>query len=207
MDTTSIYYSSHDEKNHLFKRFYLRKVLSNDLLQIASDAVYNALAKAESIYECEFPVGDIRLNLKGRAAGQVRYPASGWRHALPEVRLNLELMKENLNAFIQEVIPHECAHLVVYRLYNLKKLNTKVRPKPHGKEWQAVMLNVYSLQPTVTHSFDVKKNDTQKFQYRCACIDKAHHLSIIRHNKIRRQVANYLCRACGQALKYVENHS
>lgn len=178
-----------------------RKALTNDLLQIACDAVYNALAKAESIYGCEFPVGDILFNLKGRSAGQVRYPASCRNHALPEIRLNLELMKDNLNAFIQEVIPHECAHLVVYRLYSLKKLNTRARPKPHGKEWKAVMLNVYALQPVVTHSFEIKASASKKFQYYCGCDNKTHHLTVIRHNKIRRQVANYMCRHCGQALQ------
>ena len=175
--------------------------MSNDLHQIATDTVYKALAKASSFYGCDFPVGDILLNLKGRAAGQVRYPVNRRNHALPEIRLNLELMKDNLNAFIQEVIPHECAHLVVYRLYSLKKLNTRARPKPHGKEWKAVMLNVYSLQPTVTHSFEIKANVSKKFEYYCGCDNKTHHLTIIRHNKIRRQVANYMCRRCGQALQ------
>lgn len=176
--------------------------MSTDCTVIATKAVYKALAQAELVYGCKFPIGEILFNLKGRAAGQVRYPVNGFVRSLPEMRFNFELLKENLDDFVREVIPHECSHLVVYRLYTLKKLNTRGRPKPHGLEWKSVMRDVYDLQPRVTHSFNVKKAESQKFTYLCGCSGKTHHLSVIRHNKVRRQVSNYLCRSCGQVLEH-----
>ena len=178
--------------------------MSSDLPHIETTiiaAVHDALAQAEKFYACKFPIGKILFNLKGRAAGQVRFPVNSFQGALPEMRFNLLLLNENFDEFLKEVVPHECAHLVVYRLYSLKALKLRSRPKPHGIEWKSVMHNVYGLKPRVTHSFDVQKLDTKRFNYCCGCDDKTHHLSLIRHNKIQRQVSNYLCRGCGEALK------
>lgn len=175
-------------------------IFPNALSQSVTEAVYRALAQAEDVYRCHFPIGNILFNLRGRSAGQVRYPVTHKRGILPEMRFNPQLLLENADTFIREVVPHECAHLVVYHLYASRKTKEGHKPKPHGKEWKSVMLDVYGVEPRVTHSFDVKRVESKKFNYACACDNKIHRLSVIRHNKILRKTARYSCRVCGETL-------
>lgn len=169
-------------------------------IPLVLDSVHQSLLKAEKYYRCEFPVGEVLFNLRGRAAGQVRFPMSACKHALPELRFNLSILNAYGDEFIREVVPHECAHLVVFRLFQLKKYKSKIKPKPHGPEWQFVMQELYGLKPRVTHSFEVKSSSMKRFTYVCACEDKVHQLSLIRHNKVLKQASNYLCRRCGEKL-------
>ena len=52
--------------------------------------------------------------------------------------LNPNLLKEFTHDYIQEVVSHEFAHIVIYCLYpsGYNKYNNKVQP--HGKEFKAV---------------------------------------------------------------------
>lgn len=174
-----------------------------DFFQIATQRVYTCLAKAEAFYQCTFPVGDVLFNLRGRAAGQVRFPINSKKSSLPEVRFNPVLLKNYGEEFITEVVPHECAHLVVYRLFQLKKYKSKMKPKPHGSEWKFVMQELYGVKPRVTHTFDVKGATIKRFPYSCACEGKTHQLTVIRHNKVLKQASNYLCKSCGEKLNAV----
>jgi len=177
---------------------------AKDYSQITEDYVYSSLAKAEDFYKCTFPLGEVLFNLRGRAAGQVRFPIHSQKVDLPEIRFNPHLLNIYGEEFINEVVPHECAHLVVYRLYQLKKYKSKIKPKPHGTEWQFVMQEIYGLKPKVTHTFEVKASTMKRFPYSCACDGKLHQLTIIRHNKVLKQASNYLCRRCGEKLSSVD---
>lgn len=187
---------------------------AKDYTQIAEDYVYSSLAKAERYYQCTFPVGVVSFKLRGRAAGQVRFPFSSQKASsqkdsiqkdnLPEIRFNPYLMNKYGEEFIKEVVPHECAHLVVYRLHQLKKYKSKIKPKPHGTEWKFVMQEIYGLKPRVTHSFEVKDSTMKRFPYECACDGKVHQLTVIRHNKVLKQTSNYLCRRCGEKLSSLD---
>jgi SprT protein len=172
--------------------------------QIAKDSVYSCLVKAEKYYQCTFPLGEVLFNLRGRAAGQVRFPINSKKDDLPEIRFNPYLLNIYGEEFINEVVPHECAHLVVYRLYQLKKYKSKIKPKPHGAEWKFVMQEIYGLKPRVTHTFEVKVSTMKRFPYSCACHGKIHQLTVIRHNKVIKQASNYLCRRCGEKLSSVD---
>ncbi len=172
-----------------------------DFTKLAVDYVYASLAKAESYYKCTFPVGQVLFNLRGRAAGQVRFPVQFQKESLPTIRFNSAILKAYQEEFIREVVPHECAHLVVYRLYQLKKYKSKLKPKPHGSEWKFVMREIYGVSPRVTHTFDVKTTSIKRFPYQCSCEGKIHQLTVIRHNKICKQLSKYLCRSCGATLK------
>ncbi len=175
-----------------------------DYSQIAINRVYSSLAKAENYYQCSFPVGEVLFNLRGRAAGQVRFPIASKKNVLPEIRFNQYLLNTYREEFINEVVPHECAHLVVYRLFQLKKYKSRIKPKPHGSEWQFVMQEIYGLKPRVTHTFEVKGATMNRFPYSCACDGKVHQLTVIRHNKVLKQRSNYLCKYCGEKLSAVE---
>ncbi len=200
-----------DNQPHLFSRHYM-KILDrtrktpaasgDELIIRANNAVAEALSKASAYYGCEFKVDSIRYDLKGRSAGQVRFPLScKWNKALPVIRFNESLLKHNEQAFIDEVVPHECAHVVVYQLYLNRHGKVKNKPKPHGKEWRTVMMELYRLTPRVTHTFDMAASPQKRFSYHCACENREHLISLIRHNKVRRGRANYVCRACGEKLQ------
>ena len=175
-------------------------LLTDKLLQ----KVTTCLQKAEQQYRKTFDYQAVEINIRGRAAGQIRYgyATRGNRSGLtvnrdlPILRFNPYLLAKYKETFIDQVVPHECAHLVAYALFGMKI-------KPHGLEWKTQMSALYGLLPKVTHTFEVPKRVRKTFAYLCACEDVTHRLTAIRHNKIRRETARYLCKNCGSALAEV----
>lgn len=152
------------------------------------------LKQAASFLNCSLPKAEVQCNLRGRAAGQLRYQ----RHAIaktPILRFNGKLLSQNRIAFFQEVIPHEVAHLAAYSAFG-----TAI--KPHGKEWRYVMNQCFGLVARVTHNFEVELKPRKRFNYVCGCPELEHELSIIRHNRVQRGQNQYLCRRCQQVLRY-----
>lgn len=148
------------------------------------------LNKIDSCYqhaECRlnriFPRPTINFNQRGKAAGSARLQTN-------ELRFNPILLQENQQHFITHTVPHEVAHLLTYQLYG--------RTKPHGKEWQQIMQQIFGLAAKTTHQYDVSSVKGATFTYACQCKD--HHLTIRRHNKIVRDNIKYICRFCRQSL-------
>jgi len=153
--------------------------------------VNSCLSLAERHYQRPFWYQEIKIDMRGRSAGQVVYRR---RHGLAVVRFNPFLLKSYKQKYIDEVVPHECAHLIANTLYDGKI-------KPHGKEWQHVMTSLFDRPPKVTHSFEIEHLSDVRFSYLCECAGKVHRLSTIRHNKVTRGKAEYLCRNCKCRLK------
>lgn len=133
---------------------------------------------------------EIRFDLRGTAAGQVRM-----RSGSALIRYNTALLNLHPTQFIAETVPHEVAHVVAFTKHG-------GRIRPHGGEWQAVMRH-FGVEPSRCHRFDVSRLRTrslQRFLYRCGC--GSHEISSIRHNRIRRQGTVYLCRRCRQPLRH-----
>lgn len=143
------------------------------------------LAKAEQHLLKNYPVPELDLSLKGRCAGQAFLQT--WR-----VRFNLQLLSENYDHFMLNVVPHELAHLIAFREFG-------ARIRPHGKEWRWVMEQVLGVAAKTTHQYDVSKSAKQHFVYQCGCMERKHHLTIRRHNKIAQGIS-YLCKHCRQSL-------
>lgn len=111
-----------------------------------------------------------------------------------EIRLNPILLAENSDAFINEVIPHEYAHLLTFALYG--------RVQPHGKEWQMMMTQIMKLPAERTHRFNTKNSQVrqyERFTYYCLC--QSHELTAIRHNRVQARKARYFCKHCGESLE------
>jgi SprT protein len=135
------------------------------------------------------PHPDIRFDLRGLAAGQARFGPG----KLTQIRFNPLLLRENPSEFIDQTVPHECAHVLAYCRHGRGI-------RPHGPEWQAIMLH-WGAQPERCHRFDVSRSVTRRvreFDYHCDC--REHRLSTIRHRRVLGGQV-YLCRHCAGPLR------
>ncbi len=139
--------------------------------------------------QCESQAGtplcgtDAGLPQRGTSAG------TAWLEK-NEIRLNPVLLLENQREFIDEVVPHELAHLLVWQHFG--------RVAPHGKEWKWMMESVLGVPARRTHRFELASVRQNTFPYRCRC--QQHQLTVRRHNRVVRGEATYRCVRCGDLL-------
>lgn len=139
------------------------------------------LTQANNILNTNYQEPKVSYKPKGSVAGCAFL--TRW-----EIQLNSIMLNENGEKFINEVVPHELAHLITFQKFG--------KVKPHGQEWQYIMSEIMKKEPKVTHNFNIKRNE---YVYICNC--QEHYLSPIRHNKIRKNKTSYQCRKCGTILK------
>lgn len=144
------------------------------------------LVAAERHFKRSFPPPTITYNQRGRAAGTARFHE--W-----SIRLNPQLLLENGSTFINEVLPHEVAHLITDAVTYPKRI------KPHGEEWRFVLEEVFKCKARTRHNFNTDSVKGRTFLYQCRC--REYELSLIRHNKVRRG-AIYRCNFCYTPLFY-----
>lgn len=155
------------------------------LERAARTRVTEALERAREVYPA-LPAPGVWFDLKGASAGQAHLGRGG-------LRFNPILLRENRAIFFAEVIPHEMAHWLVFHLQNGPRL------KPHGREWQAVMRDLFALAPQVTHRLDVSRARPAPYRYRCGCSE--HYFTPQRHAQ-HRKGRRYRCRQCADTLVY-----
>ena len=151
---------------------------------------------ASRIYTQNFPLIPIKFDLKGRAAGMYRV-----HNRDRVIRYNPYIFAKYFDDNITTTVPHEVAHYIVDMLYGAHRV------RPHGAEWQQVMLTL-GAEPTVTGQYDLSGipiRRQQRHRYRCACTK--HNISTARHNKILRGKARYYCRSCKSKLMPVEDEN
>ncbi|WP_312273183.1 SprT family zinc-dependent metalloprotease [Pseudescherichia sp.] len=153
------------------------------LQQAVMRSLRDKLALANRYLERHYPEPTLVYQQRGAAAG------TAWL-ASYEIRLNPVLLLENQQAFIDEVVPHELAHLLVWKHFG--------RVAPHGKEWKWMMESVLGVPARRTHQFELASVQRNTWPYRCAC--QQHQLTVRRHNRILRGEAVYRCVHCGEPL-------
>jgi SprT protein len=131
----------------------------------------------------------VRFDLRGKAAGMARFHPGG----SCTIRYNKTMLAENGQAFIEQTVPHEVAHLVARVVHGH-------HIRPHGDEWRSIM-RLFGAKPIRCHNFTVtqtSRREMRYFPYRCACSE--HQLSAIRHHRTLAGTT-YFCRRCGSPLR------
>ncbi|CAY75597.1 Protein sprT [Erwinia pyrifoliae DSM 12163] len=154
------------------------------LQQAVMQRLRDKLQQANLRLERNYPQPALYYTQRGTAAG------TAWLQSW-QIRLNPVLLLENQQAFIDEVVPHELAHLLVWKHFG--------RVAPHGKEWKWMMESVLGVQARRTHQFAITSVCSRAFPYRCRC--QQHQLSVRRHNRVIRGESQYRCLHCGDPLQ------
>ncbi|OAT34803.1 SprT family protein [Proteus myxofaciens ATCC 19692] len=158
------------------------------LVQSIMRTLREKLQQANIYLNTNYPEPTLLYNQRGTIAGSAYY--ANW-----EIRINPTLLIENKQNFIDEVIPHELAHLLVNKHFG--------RVAPHGKEWKWMMETVLQVSAKRTHHFDISNVCAKTFSYACLC-EEIHQLTIRRHNKIQRGETQYRCRHCQAILQLIK---
>lgn len=162
--------------------------LASSIQQIQAQ-VSHCMKKAMLFFGKHFDHPTSNFKQKGKAAGTAHLHKN-------ELRFNYFMYQQDESLFIETVVPHEVAHIIVYQIYG-----NKVRP--HGKEWQAVMKKIYHLEPNRTHNFDTPL-PKQSYTYQCQC--QQHVFTIRRHNSAQKGT-QYICKLCRSSLSFLAQHS
>ncbi|GGP48741.1 SprT family zinc-dependent metalloprotease [Shewanella saliphila] len=157
------------------------------LQQQILDKVESDYQHAERHFNRPFPRPVVQFSLRGKSAGTAHLQTN-------RLRFNPVLLAENPHVFLAEVVPHEISHLLCYQLFG--------RVKPHGKEWQSIMVSTFNVAPKTTHQLNIQSVSGQQFDYFCGCGNTT--LSIRRHNRVVRGQTQYRCRRCQQTLQSVQ---
>ena len=158
----------------------IRKIMSIIFYDAYDAAVIKRIEEvkqlAEIKFDKKFPVPYVSYALTGRTGGQAH--CGKW-----EIRVNKKLMMENFDEYIRQTIPHEFAHLVVFKQFG--------NVKPHGEEWKKVM-KVFGLQPKRCHSYVLGKSRRCPHEWKCKC--QSFFVSRKRHETYLSRPAR--CRKC-----------
>ena len=155
--------------------------------------VDNYIECATDLFKKKFSAIDVMFDLKGRAAGMYKID-KGKRM----IRFNPYHFSKYPEENYRETIPHEVAHYIVDQLYGMRNV------RPHGKEWQSLMLN-FGVEPKRTFSYSLDGIPTKahkRYAYTCGCMQ--FEITTRRHNMIQHGKAEYSCQQCGNRIKPME---
>ncbi|MDA8787001.1 SprT-like domain-containing protein [Porticoccaceae bacterium] len=154
------------------------------------EATSRCIALAADIYEREFSSVPVDFDLRGKCAGMYQV-----RRKQRRIRYNPWLFAKYYQDSLSDTVTHEVGHYIVDCLYGSRRV------KPHGPEWKSIMLDLGGI-PRATGDYDltgIPMRQYQRFDYLCGC--RAHQLTIMRHRKIQRGRASYLCQFCHGSLQ------
>lgn len=131
----------------------------------------------------------VSFDLTGTAAGRAQLQAHN-------IQFNDWLVKHNLQAFLDETVAHELAHIIHHKLFPGDRAW-------HGKRWQEIMRRL-GYEPQRCHDLDLTGmpglRRQRRWVYKCDC--RTHELTTVRHNKVRRIGRSYTCKLCGTILTF-----
>ncbi len=145
---------------------------------------------AKGLFQRNFEPINILFDLKGRAAGMYKI-----EKGIRKIRFNPYHFAKHPEENFNETIPHEVAHYIIDQLYGIRNV------RPHGKEWQSLMLK-FGIEPKRTFSYSLEGIPTKthkRHTYTCGCMQ--FDITTRRHNMIQQGKAEYHCRQCGGKIK------
>lgn len=142
--------------------------------------------QAERFFDRRFLRPQVSLRLRGLKAGVAHLTEN-------RLRFNAQLYRENREHFLRQTVAHEVAHLVAHQLFG-----SGIRP--HGHEWQRIMIQVYGLPAERCHDYAVQRRQAH-YLYRCQCPDGEFPFTPQRHALVLRG-RSYLCRRCRAVLVF-----
>ena len=115
------------------------------------------------------------------------------------IEINEPLFLQNKKEFLNQIIPHEVAHVCQDILYPAAK-------RAHGKEWKKLM-GVLGKPADTYHQLDVSSVAVNTHRYSCACSagNFFHTVHKARHKKILEGAA-VACVACKTRMIYHPKH-
>ncbi len=170
---------------------------SSKQIELVHQRTQELVHQASSYFTRPFSTPAITFRRSGKNAGTA---------FLNQNRVNFHpvFLVENFQQYIDHVIPHEVAHLIVFQVYGKRRTLThslfrrqSVAVKPHGEEWRHLMEVVFEANARATHNFDTASLGIKTFSYRCGC--QSMDLTIRRHNRIKKGV-RYRCKRCNEEL-------
>ncbi len=156
--------------------------------------VDNYIECATNLFQKKFPPINVLFDLKGRAAGMYKIDKGS-----KKIRFNPYHFAKHPEENFTETIPHEVAHYIIDQLYGIRNV------RPHGKEWQSLMLK-FGVEPKRTFSYSLDGIPTRthkRHTYTCGCMQ--FEITTRRHNMIQQGKAKYSCRQCGDKIKFLQN--
>ncbi|MDZ7782190.1 MAG: SprT-like domain-containing protein [Halioglobus sp.] len=165
--------------------------ISDSQRLLVSQRTESYIARAEVLFDRQFPRIPVTFDLRGATAGMFR--RAGRRC---EIRYNPWIFGKYFLENLRDTVPHEVAHYIVYAVHGARRI------KPHGTQWRDLMAR-FGADPGVTFDLDlegVPRRRQRTHSYRCDC--GLHALSTTRHNRIQRGRGSYQCRACHGLLVY-----
>lgn len=143
--------------------------------------------QAEAFFSRRFMRPQVSFKLRGQKAGVAHLNTN-------QLRFNPQLYQENREHFLKQTVAHEVAHLIAHQMFG-------GRIRPHGEEWQSIMRGVYELTPDRCHSYEIRRRQTSRYIYRCACDGQDFPFSPQRHALVRKG-RRYCCRSCRATLVF-----
>jgi len=156
----------------------LNSQLKSELLIV----VERCYRTAEQRLGRQFPRPEVLFNQRGKIAGCALLQKN-------MLKFHPKIYEQNKAHFLEHVVPHEIAHLLVWQLFG--------KTAPHGRQWQHMMVNVFNVPPSRTHQYNVDDIGIKHITYRCDCGDIK--LTMRRHNNVLKGTI-YRCKTCRQNL-------
>jgi SprT protein len=178
--------------------------------------VLECVLKASKHFGRNYTTPYIRYDVRGRVGG--------YAHGTEFINLNPILLMENVEEYVNQVVPHEIAHcidtangdnrrtggIVFTRSGKMRRSKRSI----HGPSWRAIM-HVFGCDADRTHNMDTSNAQVKtktKYEYKCRACNKAIFVSSVRHNKQQRSLmlygrGEYWCAKCGPdgQLEFVAN--
>ena len=128
-----------------------------------------------------FEAPDVTFTGRGRMGGTCY-------HVVRRLNFNIKIAKLNPTEYIN-VIWHEVAHLIAYEIYSTVG---------HDRNWRYLM-GCAGKDDSRCHNM---KTGVTLYKYQCPSCNKTWELTLIRHNKMVKGKARYICNCgCNKTLK------